>query len=150
MVTGERLLFLGVIFFLLAALLAEGRQAYRASAAGAREVPASDLYERIRQAPASIQIVDIRPLEDFKDGHLPGAVNLPEAALAPHAPIDRYKRTVIVSEDGTEPAVEGLRREFGAAQTLAGGMSAWWKARLPEESGLFDPSKKARGPAGCL
>ncbi|MBI4828527.1 MAG: rhodanese-like domain-containing protein [Nitrospinae bacterium] len=146
----ERSFFIGIVALLSFALLAEGRRTYLSRPEAGGVIEAKALYETIRAAPADYQVVDIRPLEDFKEGHVPGAVNIPEGELAPNAPIDRYKKTVIISEEGDTAASLALAREMRVAQNLSGGMSAWWKSRLPEESGVFDPSKKARGPAGCL
>jgi rhodanese-related sulfurtransferase len=142
------LFYLGIIAALLAALLWQGARLQHTAAGTAQAITAGQLYREIRSAPARFQIVDLRHPGDFEDGHLPQAINLKADALAAEAAIDRYRPTVIVSEDGDREAFGRLAREFKLAANLDGGMMQWRMSRLPEVSGLADTDAMRRGKAG--
>jgi rhodanese-related sulfurtransferase len=94
--------------------------------------------------------VDLREPEEFLDGHLPGAANLKPGYVLKDEPLDRYKRIIVVSEDGDPELFQTLSQEFKLAGNLTGGMLQWRMSRLPEVTGLTDTEGAARGPAGCL
>lgn len=139
--------YLGIIALLLAALLWQGAKVQRAALAVERAVAPQALYQTIRVAPAKYQLVDLREAAEFEDGHLPQAIRL-QLPLAKGAPLDRYKPTVIVTDDGDKAAFETLAREFKLAANLDGGMMQWRMSRLPEVSGLTDIEGLRRGRAG--
>ena len=139
--------YLVIIVALLAALLFQGAKAQRAALAAQQAVAAADLYQAIRQAPARYQLVDLREAAEFEDGHLPQAVHL-KLPLEKGAAFDRYKPTVIVTDEGDSAVYEALAREFKLAMTLEGGMTQWRMSRLPEVSGLTDTTALRRGRAG--
>jgi rhodanese-related sulfurtransferase len=139
--------YLVIIVALLAALLFQGSKAQQATLAGQRQVAATDLYQAIRQAPAHYQLVDLREAAEFEDGHLPQAVHL-KLPFEKGAAFDRYKPTVIVTDDGDSAAYQALAREFKLAKNLEGGMTQWRMSRLPEVSGLTDTNALRRGRAG--
>lgn len=83
------------------------------------------------------KVVDVRPVADFKKGHLLGAVNIPH---------DKLKdRLTELEKDKSRPvilycALGGTAREsalllkkagFSEAYPLAGGLNAWVGASLP-------------------
>lgn len=144
----ERLFYVGMIALLLFALLAQGRQTERISAEQNREIAPSEVYQLVRSVPAGFQVVDARSLEEFEEGHVPGAMSLAQSILTGDAALDWYKKTIIVTEEGGLDEFMALSREFVAARNMGGGMAAWFMARLPEQSGLVDTSAMARGPAG--
>lgn len=51
------------------------------------EIDAAALRERLENGDA-VQVVDIRPAEEYRAGHIPGAVNLPISQFARE--IDQY------------------------------------------------------------
>ncbi len=140
--------YIGVIGALLVALLLQGAKLQRVALTTARVVAAADLYREIRVAPEKYQLVDLRDAAEFEDGHLPQAVNLKPDAVPKRAPLDRYKRTVIVTEEGDTETFAALAREFKLAMNLDGGMTQWRMSRLPEVSGLTDTEGLRRGRAG--
>ena len=157
------LFYLGLIGALLAALLLQGvkvqQTALRLERQGKtqtliaalrleRHVAAQALYEDIRKSPGKHQIVDLRVAAEFEDGHLPQAIRLKPGPVPKDAPLDRYKRTVIVSDDGDPALYKALAREFKLATNLEGGMMQWRMSRLPEVSGLTDVEGMRRGRPG--
>lgn len=83
----------------------------------------------------SVQVVDVRKPEEFAQGSLPNAKNLPATALKERLGELKKDRPVLVvcntgSVSGSTVAL--LRRMgFAEAFTLAGGLAAWREAGLP-------------------
>lgn len=140
--------YLILIGMLLAALLWQGAKLQQVALHGERQVVAKSLYEDIRKSPEKYQIVDLREAAEFEDGHLPQAINLKPGATPKAAALDRYKRTVIVSDEGDQALHRALVNEFKLAANLEGGMMQWRMSRLPEVSGLTDTEGLRRGRAG--
>ena len=140
--------YLGLIGLLLAALLWQGVKAQQTALRLERHMAAQALYEDIRKSPGKYQIVDLRKTAEFEDGHLPQAIRLMPGPVPKDAPLDRYKRTVIVSDDGDPALYKALAREFKLATNLEGGMMQWRMSRLPEVSGLTDVEGMRRGRPG--
>lgn len=140
--------YLGLVGLLLAALLWQGAKLQQVVLRGERQVVAHALYERIRKSPGKYQIVDLRETAEFEDGHLPQAIQLKSGPVPKDVALDRYKRTIIVSEDGDRAMYETLAHEFKLATNLEGGMMHWRMSRLPEVSGLTDVEGLRRGRAG--
>jgi rhodanese-related sulfurtransferase len=123
-----------------------------------RRVPVGprELYRTLARSASGVQVVDLRPdLENgYSESHVPGAIPLPgcDPEKAPPGAGDRIHRsvpTVLVSGDGDGEALSRCVARFTAARTLAGGMDAWERERLPEDVGDYTPpSAKAGG--GCL
>lgn len=118
-------------------------------------ITARELYARLAQSQVKVQIIDIRvpSAHGYDDAHVPGAIPLPGCDLeaAPASVRDHifaYMPTVVVAGDATA-GVESCLARFAMAKTLAGGMSAWSAANLPEDSGEYSPPK-AGGGGGCL
>ncbi len=140
--------YLGLISLLLAALLWQGAKLQQTAFQSERQVAPRALYEDIRRSSDKYQIVDVRPAAEFEDGHLPRAIPLKPETAPLDAALDRYKRTVIVSEDGDPAVYAELARAFKRAANLDGGMMQWRMSRLPEISGLTDIEGLRRGRAG--
>ena len=139
--------YLVVIAALLAALLLQGAQAQRAALAAQQAVAAADLYQTIRQAPGRYQVLDLRQALEFEDGHLPLAINIEPETLQTAA-LDRYRATVVVTEEGDREAFATAARAIKLAVNLEGGMTQWRMTRLPEVSGLTDTMALRRGRPG--
>jgi rhodanese-related sulfurtransferase len=139
--------YLAVIAGLLAALLLQGAKTQRAALAAQQAVVAADLYQIIRQAPGRYQIIDLREALEFEDGHLPQAINIAPQTL-PTAQLDRWRPTVVVTEEGERESFAAAAHEIKLAVNLEGGMTQWRMSRLPEVSGLTDTTALRRGRPG--
>lgn len=86
-------------------------------------------------------IVDIRSNEDFREGHIPGSVNLPADKLADH--IEKIKThqdkpVIVVCKLGNTAAAAGrqLREQgFTDVYRLSGGIQSWRADNLPVARG---------------
>lgn len=146
------LIYLGVIALLLLALLLQGRQLQRLSGASSQGVSPEEAYAILRKAPRNYQVIDLREAREYEEGHLPGALHLAGGVLPDDLRLDRFKAAIVVTEDGSPQAFQGVVQRFGlaAARNLEGGARNWRRGRLPEESGVGNPGGSARGPVGCL
>jgi 3-mercaptopyruvate sulfurtransferase SseA len=133
---------------------AEGR--HRVELERRLPVAPAELYRLMARSQTSWQVVDVRPdlAEGYEESHLPGAIPFPgcDAGRTPAPARDRVipsVPTVIVSATGGEAEVQRCLDRFSAARSLAGGMAAWSAARLPEDSGEYNPPS-ARAGGGCL
>ncbi|MEY6431852.1 metalloregulator ArsR/SmtB family transcription factor [Thioalkalicoccus limnaeus] len=101
-------------------------------------VPAGDLLARARDG--LVTVIDVRPPEEYAQGHIPGAINIPlerlEGDLAKLLPTERevvaYCRGpwCVLSFE----AVARLRRAGLAARRLEDGLPEWRRAGLPVAS----------------
>jgi rhodanese-related sulfurtransferase len=150
----ESLIYVAAMVVLSVLLLVEGRRTTTLLAR--RAVTPRELFAQLSNPQVKLQLVDIRPYDDehYLDAHVPGAIPMPGCALeqAPEAARERiypYVSTIIITADGDEAAFEACREKFGQARLLAGGMSGWSEANLPEDTGDYAPPKSAAG-GGCL
>ena len=104
---------------------------------GIKEIDVSGALQLINHKNALV--LDVRDENEFANGHVLGAKNIPVLKLKERiGELERYrdKPVVVVCRSGkraaTGCAVLG-NREFGQAYNLAGGMMAWQKAGLPTE-----------------
>lgn len=100
-------------------------------------VPAKELLARARNG--LVTVLDVRPAEEYKAGHLPGAVNIPLAELEKH--LDEFKPNQEVVAYCRGPhcilaydAVAQLRSKGVRAQRLKDGFPEWKTAGLPVET----------------
>jgi rhodanese-related sulfurtransferase len=95
---------------------------------------------------AQTLLADVRPADEFAQGHVTGAIHLPCAASgsAASAAVDLLagRRTLIVYGDGTDdaqPVADEMRRRAGRPDlrviVIAGGFPAWSQAGLACSSG---------------
>lgn len=131
----------------VAALLASVRavaQAHRAETERARlaylggddveQVPREELLRRARAG--DVVVLDVRPVEEYDAGHIPGAISVPVESLADRfaeLPADlevvaycRGAYCVLAHE-----AVRALRKDGRRARKLVDGMLEWRLAGLP-------------------
>lgn len=99
-----------------------------------------DLLDRVNNNGTMI-LLDVRPDDEFEQGHLPGALNIPIEQLEER--IDELSRDIdiIAYCQGqycvlTVEAVMILRAAGFQARPLVGGVSEWSAAGLPTESNL--------------
>lgn len=120
---------LAVVLVMLVANLAQGLTA------AVKEVSPQAAVQLMNRDGAVV--VDVRSQADFKNGHIVGAVNVPEAsisaehkALAPHRerPLLLYCTAGMVSgRAGRTLKKQGFTRLF----SLKGGMTAWQQENFP-------------------
>lgn len=97
------------------------------------------LWKRLRRG--DVVVVDVRPVEEYAAGHVPGARSLPLrelrkrlAELPKDTEIVAYCRgpyCVLAVE-----ALQVLYREGFRARRMNGGFPEWWGAGLPVETGM--------------
>lgn len=77
-------------------------------------------------------VIDVRPLELYRQGHVPGAINIP-ATLVPQKTLPRLGRVVVYGDGfGAEEgrALDALNAKPGIrAELLEGGYSGWEAAK---------------------
>jgi rhodanese-related sulfurtransferase/DNA-binding transcriptional ArsR family regulator len=102
------------------------------------EVDRQGLLDRVRSG--ELVVLDVRPAEEYRSGHVPGAVGIPLGELAdrlaelpPDAQVVAYCRGAycVLAHD----AVRILRARGRRAARLADGMLEWRLAGLPVDSG---------------
>ena len=99
-------------------------------------LPADTLLERVKDG--LVTILDVRPVEEFEAGHLPGAINIPLADLESHLDkIDSGKEVVAYCRGPhcvlAFDAVALLRNRGLDARRLDGGLPEWRLQGLPVE-----------------
>lgn len=84
-----------------------------------------------------ITVVDVREPDDYAEGHIPGAINIPFDALEDRLDeIPQDKQVIFVCQAGpvSRSALENVRDQgFEDANNMDGGMSAWEEAGYPME-----------------
>jgi rhodanese-related sulfurtransferase/DNA-binding transcriptional ArsR family regulator len=99
-------------------------------------VPATELLERARQG--LVTVLDVRPVEEYAAGHLPGAINIPLSELQQQ--LDQLNRSQEVVAYCRGPycvlaydAVAKLRERGFRARRLQDGYPEWKARGLPTE-----------------
>jgi rhodanese-related sulfurtransferase/predicted transcriptional regulator len=119
--------------------LAEVEQLVRQSREG-RDYPAQheQLRERVRRG--EVVVVDVRPVEEYRAGHLPGALSIPLKDLEARLPQLPRDREIVAYCRGTYclmalQAVEILRQHGYRARYLEEGVREMGEAGVELESG---------------
>ncbi len=124
-----------LVALLALSLLAIVGNEVHGSLTGGKKLSAPEAVRLINDREA--QVLDVRPVADFKKGHVLGAVNIPSTKLK--------ERLTELGKDKTRPlvvycalggtaseAAKTLREEgFAEAFPLRGGLNAWLAANLP-------------------
>ena len=97
-------------------------------------VSQADLAERLRAG--LVTLIDVRPVEEFAAGHIPGAVNVPLADLPRRLDALPTDRTIVAYCRGPYcvyafEAVAALRARGFEARRLVDGYPEWWAAGRP-------------------
>ena len=100
-----------------------------------KEVTAQELDAMLRSGQA--MVVDVREVDEFASGHIPGAVNMPLSVFQPSKLPDPGDKVLVLNCLGGKRSGMALEK-CGVAQAavdthLAGGFGAWQAARLPVE-----------------
>ncbi len=99
-------------------------------------IPATELLNRARDG--SVTVLDVRPPEEYRSGHVPGAINVPLPDLEKYmANLDKTQNIIaycrgphcILAFD----AVEKLRKNGITAHRMEDGFPEWKSAGLPVE-----------------
>ena len=108
-------------------------------AAEIRETSIDEAAALLRQTPAGLTIVDIRTPEEFRSGHLPGAVNMDffgprfemqVDSLPQGAPVLLYCRT---GNRSSQALPHFAQSAAGTVYHLSHGISAWMQSGHPVE-----------------
>ena len=102
----------------------------------AQVITSAELVERL-EGPDTPVILDVRTPEEYAEGHIPGAINVPHDQVA--ASLDSLEsflvgEIVVYCRTGRRAGVaENVLREAGFTQVfdLEGHMSSWSEAELP-------------------
>lgn len=93
--------------------------------------------DAVEARPTSAVLLDVREPEEYARGHLPGALNIPQAELATRlSEIPRDRSIIVVCQVGQRSlrAAQFLKQmDFGEVMNLQGGTAAWQKAGKPLE-----------------
>ncbi len=97
-------------------------------------VSAQELIQRLSEG--NIVLVDVRPVEEYAAGHLPGAISLPVVELEAHLSELSLDREVVAYCRGpycvfADEAVTLLRRKGYQARRLEQGLPDWRALGLP-------------------
>jgi rhodanese-related sulfurtransferase len=84
-----------------------------------------------------ITVVDVRRPEDYRAGHIPGAINLPQGRWHTHAGLSRDRTTVLYCYSQTCKLATAAAVEFASAGypvvEMEGGFDAWQRSALEVE-----------------
>ncbi len=113
----------------------------------------AELLRRIKQGAATL--IDVRPPEEFAQGHLPGAINIPLSRLGRELDRLPVAREVVAYCRGpyclmSYQAVVHLRRRGFQARRLEDGFPEWRAAGLPVEAGKQTGEEPARPAAPVI
>lgn len=100
-----------------------------------REVSAQELDAMVRAG--EVVVVDVREVDEFAQGHIPGAINMPLSTFQPSQLPDTGGKPLVLNCLGGKRSGMALEK-CGVAQAavdthLAGGFNAWAAAGLPVE-----------------
>jgi rhodanese-related sulfurtransferase len=99
------------------------------------EIDAMSLSRMIRAGQALV--VDVREVDEFSAGHIPGAINLPLSSFQPAGLPDPKGKVLILTCLGGKRSGQALDRCAAAKVAvdthLLGGFGAWSSAGLPVE-----------------
>src|SRR4051812_5633967 len=103
---------------------------------GVEPVSATELHKRL--ARGDVVLLDVRPEQEYKAGHIPGAKSVPMDALAALAPELPRRRQIVAYCRGpycvyADDAVRLLRARGLKARRLEVGFPEWRRAGLPVE-----------------
>jgi rhodanese-related sulfurtransferase len=96
------------------------------------------LHEKLKNLGKDELILDVRTDEEYADGHVPGARNIPFDEVAPHVKeLGRYRNVYLYCRSGSR--VRFACQELGQlglsnlAGVVSGGMPDWIAAGYPTE-----------------
>ena len=92
-------------------------------------------FDELRSRDGDTVVLDVRGPDEFAEGHVPGAVNLPLDDLPQAAPRFAGQDVVTVCKSGGRSAMAAQVLDAAGARawSLTGGTQAWVKAGHPIE-----------------
>lgn len=100
-----------------------------------REISVSELNAMVRAG--DVLVVDVREVDEFAAGHIPGAVNMPLSTFQPSKLPESQGKTLVLTCLGGKRSAMALDKcgvaEAAVDTHLAGGFGAWQSAGLPVE-----------------
>lgn len=101
-------------------------------------VPEIDIAEAVRRREAGTSVFDVRELDEYVEGHVPGAPLIPLAAVVDR--VDEFptgEEVLIICKSGgrSHRAAELLRARGIDAVNIGGGTMAWVEAGHPVATG---------------
>jgi rhodanese-related sulfurtransferase len=102
------------------------------------DVPEVEVAELAARTPDGVALVDVRELDEFAVGHVPGAVLIPLADVPERIdeiPDDQPVYVICAVGNRSARAVEYYLRQGIDAVNVAGGTKAWIEAGHPVETG---------------
>ncbi|MGQ9850456.1 MAG: rhodanese-like domain-containing protein [Aggregatilineaceae bacterium] len=113
-------------------------------------IRAADLNALLAENP-DILLVDVRTADEFEEGHLAGAINIPLIELTDHLNLlpDLNQKMVIYCGSGHRSAIAMVLLNllgYQNAQSLLGGTKAWLAAELPVTTEVVE-AKEGTAPA---
>jgi rhodanese-related sulfurtransferase len=95
--------------------------------------------EALQERPPDALVLDVREREEYAHGHVPGAINLPQAELA--LQLDQVPRdhpVFVICQSGARSmrSAQFLKQMgFDKVASVRGGTDAWWAAGHPVTHG---------------
>ena len=114
-----------------------------------------ELIQRRNQR-AGMQLIDVRSPQEYRAGHLPGALNIPmETIGARLGDLNAEQEIVLICQSGKRAIMvyQHLRGTPHSLAVLAGGTAGWQAAGLPviaEQSSDWSLDRQVRLAAGLL
>ncbi len=102
------------------------------------EITSRDLQAKIKSSGANLQLLDVRSVAEYQGGHIARTRNVPIETLPRELAglkLDPKRPVVAICLSGhrSVPAYRLLKRAgFAEVYSLAGGMLAWRREKLPE------------------
>lgn len=128
-------LFLALVMIVLLLSMDSARKRF----SGVKAITATELPQLINHEDAVV--VDVCEPNEYRKGHIPGAVNIPLGQIEDNVgKLERYRKAgrplVVSCQSGTRSSKGAARLrklEFEKVYTLTGGILAWQKENLPIE-----------------
>ncbi len=126
-------LFLALVVVLVMLIAAPLNRVLR----GIKSVPVSEAVRMVNRD--SALVVDVREPDEFRNGHIPDAINIPLSALRTRvSELEKFKsRPLLIScrtSQRSAKAASMLRSQnFQSVHILAGGILAWQNENLPTQ-----------------
>ena len=121
----------------LATTLAAAALAAAGAAHAGESVTPADVAKQIQQPKAAPFVLDVRTPEEFAEGHVPHAKNIPVQVLSARlAEVPKDKDVVVYCHSGVRATRAAmLLKESGYTRVseMQGSMMAWEAAKLPIE-----------------
>lgn len=102
------------------------------------KISMKDLYEKMGKLGPNEIILDVRGIEEFRAGHIPGSKNIPHDQVGSHIEeLTRYAKIYIHCQAGRRAQMAvGVLQKAGLSNLVcvaSGGMGDWIASGLPVE-----------------